>query len=163
MADPSSSSHTGLPPPTSSSSQTAQEPSGSVHTARASGSMAAGLRPRRYGVSSGRSSTQSCSQQQFGGERWRTLRIRLLCDNQAIVHCVGSGSSRCPHVMSLLRSLFLSAAKYSFTVSAQHIPGTHNVIADSLSRFRMQVFRSHAPQASPKPTPLPHSLPFMGK
>ena len=27
----------------------------------------------------------------------------------------------------------------------------------------MQVFRSHAPQASPQPTPLPHSLPFMEK
>ena len=83
------------------------------------------------------------------GEHWHTLRIRLLCDSQAIVHCLVSGSSRCPHVMSLLRSLFLLAAKNNFTVSAQHIPGTHNVIADSLSRFRMQVFRSHAPQASP--------------
>ena len=83
------------------------------------------------------------------GEHWHTLRILLLCDNQAIVHCLVSGSSLCPHVMSLLRSLFLLAAKNNFTVSAQHIPGTHNVIADSLSRFRMQVFRSHAPQASP--------------
>ena len=97
------------------------------------------------------------------GEQWRTLRIRLLCDNQAIVHCLVSGSSRCPHVMSLLRTLFLLAARYNFTVSAQHIAGTHNVIADSLSRFRMQVFWSHAPQASPQPTPLPHSLPFMEK
>ena len=95
------------------------------------------------------------------GHRWCTLRIRLLCDNLAIVRCLISGSSHCPHVMSLLRSLFLLTAKYNFTISAQHIPGTHNVIADSLYRFHMQVFRSHAPQASSQPCPLPPSLPCM--
>ena len=67
------------------------------------------------------------------------------------------------HVMSLLRSLFLLAANYNFIVSAQHIPGSNNIIADSLSRFRMQVFHSHTPQASPQPTLLPPSLPFMDK
>ena len=95
------------------------------------------------------------------GHRWSTLRIRLLCDNEAVAHCLVSGTSHCPHLMSLLRSLFLVAAKHNFHISAQHLPGTHNTIADSLSRFRMQVFRKHAPQASPHPTPLPPSLPFM--
>jgi hypothetical protein len=33
------------------------------------------------------------------GKQWHTLHIHLLCDNQAIVHCLVSGSSRCPHVM----------------------------------------------------------------
>lgn len=95
------------------------------------------------------------------GHRWSTLRIRLLCDNQAVAHCLVSGTSHCPHLMSLIRSLFLVAAKYNFHVTAQHLPGRHNIIADSLSRFRMQVFRTHAPQASLHPTPLPPSLPFM--
>ena len=72
------------------------------------------------------------------GKQWRTLRICLFCDNQAIVHCLASGSSCCPHVMSLLCTILLLAAKYNFTMSAQHIPATHNVIANSLSRFRMQ-------------------------
>jgi hypothetical protein len=88
------------------------------------------------------------------GEHWHTLRILLLCDNQAIVHCLVSGSSLCPHVMSLLRSLFLLAAKYNFTVSAQHIPGTHNVIADSLSQFRMQVLLVTRSTGLTQPTPL---------
>ena len=94
------------------------------------------------------------------GHRWSTLRIRLHCDNQAIVRCLNSGTSHCPHIMVLLRSLLLIAAKPNFHIAAQHIPGKHNIIADSLSRFNMQVFRAHAPQASPDPTPLPPSLPF---
>ena len=95
------------------------------------------------------------------GHKWSTLRIRLFCDNHAIAHCLVSGSSRCPHIMGLLRSLFLLAAQHNFHISAQHIPGTHNTIADALSRFHMQVFHAHAPRASAHPTPLPPSLPFM--
>ena len=94
------------------------------------------------------------------GHRWSTLRISFRCDNQAVVQCLVSGTSHCPHLMSLLRNIFLTAAMYNFTISAQHIPGTHNTIADSLSRFHMQIFRAHAPQASPHPTPIPTSLPF---
>ena len=58
------------------------------------------------------------------GEHWSTLRIRLLCDNQAVVHCIVNGTSRCPHLMSLLRNLFLLAARHNFNISAQHI--THS-------------------------------------
>ena len=47
------------------------------------------------------------------GECWSTLRIRLLCDNQAVVHCIVTGTSRCPHLMSLLRNLFLLAARHT--------------------------------------------------
>ena len=94
------------------------------------------------------------------GHRWATLRVRFLCDNQAVVHCIVSGSSHCPHMMHLLRNLFLFAARFNFTVSALHLPGTHNIIADSLSRFHMQVFRAHAPAAAPLPTPLPPCLPL---
>ena len=87
------------------------------------------------------------------GEHWSTLRIRLLCDNQAVVHCIVTGTSRCPHLMSLLRNIFILAARHNFNISAQHIPGIHNNIADSLSRFLMQDFRNQAPLASPTHAP----------
>ena len=91
---------------------------------------------------------------------WSTLRIRLLCDNQAVVHCIVTGTSRCPHLMSLLRNLFLLAARHNFNISAQHIQGIHNNIADLLSCFLMQDFRTQAPLASPHPCPIPLSLPL---
>ena len=89
------------------------------------------------------------------GERWSTLRIRLLCDNQAVVHCIATGISRCPHLMSLLHNLFLLAARHNFNISARYIPEIHNNIVDSLSRFLMQDFRNQAPLGLPPPMPHP--------
>jgi hypothetical protein len=59
--------------------------------------------------------------------------------------------------MQLLRELFLCAASFNFTVTARHVPGKENAIADPLSRFNMQVFRQMAPQArlTPVNTPPP--------
>ena len=94
------------------------------------------------------------------GYRWSTLKIRFACDNQAVVECITSGTSHCPHIMHLLRNLFLLAATHNFWVSAQHIPGMHNPIADSLSRFKMQAFRRLAPNAALIPSPIPPSLPL---
>ena len=37
-------------------------------------------------------------------------------------------------ILTLLRDLVLSAARFSFP--AKHVPGVHNEIADALSRFR---------------------------
>ena len=76
----------------------------------------------------------------------------ILCDNEAIVHSLTSGTSCSPDVMDLLRRLFLCAAKFNFTASAKHVPGIHNTIADSLSCFQIQVFRLAAPAAETHPT-----------
>ena len=87
------------------------------------------------------------------GHRWSTLHIQLHCDNQAIVRCLNSGTSQCRHIMVLLRSLFLIAAKHNYHIAAQHIPGNHNIIADSLSRLNMQVFRAPSlPGSNPPPS-----------
>ena len=94
------------------------------------------------------------------GHHWSTLRLRFLCDNQAIVQCIQTGTSCCPHLMSLLCNLFLLAAQHNFTISSQHIPGIHNNISDALSRFHMQEFHRLAPLASPNPCPIPPSLPL---
>ena len=57
--------------------------------------------------------------------------------------------------MRLLRSLLLAAARYSFTFSAQHVPGVTNQVADALFRFCLQEFRQFVPHAQPLPTPIP--------
>ena len=60
--------------------------------------------------------------------------------------------------MQLLRELFLCAARFNINVTANHVPGKQNAIADALSRFNMQVFRQLAPQAHPTPITIPSSL-----
>lgn len=60
--------------------------------------------------------------------------------------------------MHLLRDLLLSVARFSFSFSAQHVPGGHNEIADALSRFRWQDFWSLVSHNNPQPTTLPQLL-----
>ena len=78
---------------------------------------------------------------------WSQLRVLVHCDNMCVVGCVRTGTSKPPAVMQLLRELFFVCAKCNFTLSAAHIAGFSNTIADALSRFHMQVFRQKAPMA----------------
>ena len=79
------------------------------------------------------------------GRRWTTLKVRFHCDNQVVVACLTSSSSHCPHLMYLLRNLFLHCASNNFTVPARHIPGVHNALADSHSRFQSSADSPHRP------------------
>ena len=64
-----------------------------------------------------------------------------------VVECVRTGTSKALAVLQLLRELFFVCAKCNFTLSAAHIAGSINTIADALSRFHMQVLRQKAPMA----------------
>ena len=81
------------------------------------------------------------------GEHWSRQRVVFNCDNQSVVDAVTAGTSRSPDVMCLLRSMFMLCAKNNFHASAVHVPGVTNVVADSLSRLRLQEFRRLVPEA----------------
>ena len=89
------------------------------------------------------------------GAMWSRKRIQFHCDNQSVVHIIHSGSSKDDNIMHLFCELFLITAKYNFRVSAVHIPGKINAIADPLSRFKLQEFSHLAPQAHPTPMVIP--------
>ncbi len=76
----------------------------------------------------------------------------------AVVAIIRKGSSQNPLAMHLMRALFFITAKYRFTISATHIPGTLNCIADAISRNNVARFFSLVPQANPTPTPVPPEL-----
>ena len=82
------------------------------------------------------------------------LRIRLYCDNALnsngsvlyveplTLSCsINDGTCRAPQVMTLIRELFFVCARCNFTLSAQHIGGSCNAVADWSSRYEMQRFR----------------------
>ena len=60
--------------------------------------------------------------------------MRFLSDNAAVVAVINSGSSRENSLMHLMCCLTFIMAKYNFVVSAAHIRGIHNDLADALSR-----------------------------
>lgn len=92
------------------------------------------------------------------GYHWHRLQVEFLCDNDAVVAVINSGSSRDRFTMHLLRRLVLVACQFHFSISARHVPGHHNAAADSLSRSRLQVFRTLHPTADPDPTYVPPAL-----
>jgi len=85
------------------------------------------------------------------GSEWTRLRVQFHCDNSAVVACLKSGTSRSPPVMELIRSIYHASAKHDFVVSAVHIPGTANQIADAISRNLRQTFDRLAPHANREP------------
>ena len=89
------------------------------------------------------------------GREWAGLHLHCSCDNEAVVHVVASRYSRSSDVMHLLRCLFFFEAHYAMHISASHVPGRNNSLADDLSRNRLSSFLSQAPQMSPRPAPLP--------
>ena len=92
------------------------------------------------------------------GHQWQGLRVQFLCDNRSVTDAISKRFCSDGALGGLLRSLFLAAARHSFWVSATHVPGRLNSIADALSRSQVQRFRTLAPLASSVPTPLPDQL-----
>ncbi len=89
------------------------------------------------------------------GSQWHRKRVLFHCDNLSVVHLWRSGLSKNPDLMQLARQMFFVAACNNFHITVTHIAGVDNCIADALSRFHMQVFRSIAPEADTTSTPIP--------
>lgn len=50
-------------------------------------------------------------------ELLQSRNIVFHCDNQAVVHIINSGSSRCPHIMTLMRYLFYVCARFNIVIN----------------------------------------------
>lgn len=85
-------------------------------------------------------------------------RILFHIDNQAVVHIINKQTSKSPEVMVLVRRFVLLTLNFNIIFRAEYIHTKSNAIADSISRCQWERFRTLAPQADPKPTPLPPEI-----
>ncbi|MCG8031789.1 MAG: hypothetical protein JAZ03_06400 [Candidatus Thiodiazotropha taylori] len=95
---------------------------------------------------------------QIWGNDLRNKKILFRVDNMAVVHIVNSMTSKSDRVMTILRAFTMQCLHLNIAVRAQHLSGSLNQVADSLSRFQLQKFRELAPDADPSPTPVPSHL-----
>ena len=93
------------------------------------------------------------------GHQWKGKRIIFVTDNKPITKIWDKGTSPSPHIMSLIRPLYLFAACTGFSISFKHIFGIHNSAADALSRFQMDRFQAAMPHADTFPTAIPRTAP----
>ena len=85
-------------------------------------------------------------------------KILFRTDNAAVVEIINKQTSRDPHAMTLVRRLVLASLHHNVLFRAEHIPGVTNVIADHLSRFRLQEAQRLAPWLNQAPCPVPLHL-----
>ena len=92
------------------------------------------------------------------GPSWVGKSVRFQSDIAAVVSVLNSGSSRDDSLMHLIRCLAFITARFNFVVSASHVRGVDNVLADALSRDKLDLFKSNVPQAQSDPTRIPTEL-----
>ena len=69
------------------------------------------------------------------GHEWANKRVLVMSDNSTTVSCVNRGTSRSTLLMPYLRYMFWLSAVYNFRLTAMHVPGEDNVLADKMSRL----------------------------
>lgn len=65
----------------------------------------------------------------------RNTHIVAFSDNSQVVYAINKGHSVNKSIMSLIRSMFWECVKFNVFLTAKHISGVHNSIADTLSRL----------------------------
>lgn len=68
-------------------------------------------------------------------ESWRGLHVLCRTDNQNVQYMINKGCSSNDMCMAILRDIFWICATKNIHLSAQHIAGVDNIIADVLSRI----------------------------
>lgn len=66
---------------------------------------------------------------------WANKRVIVSSDNTTTVSAINKGSSASPIIMRMLRSLFWLSATHNFHLTAVHVPGVLNDLADAGSRL----------------------------
>ena len=85
-------------------------------------------------------------------------KIIFYSDNQAVVAVLNAQTSKCSQIMSIIRNLVLVLLLNNISLRARHLPGSQNVVCDTLSR--QQVDHNFLRQYGMhyKPTPVPRHL-----
>ena len=67
---------------------------------------------------------------------WANGRIRIHCDNMAVVELLSSGRARDATLALIARNIWLICAIFHIHIVVVHIPGKSNILANLLSRWQ---------------------------
>ena len=86
------------------------------------------------------------------GKNWCKKRIIVNSDNAATTEIINRHKSRILFIMKFVRKLVWLQAEHYFIIRARVIPGSLNLICDSICHFQIDKFRRLAPHADILPT-----------
>ena len=84
--------------------------------------------------------------------------VLLRSDNMAMVDILNCGTNWNSKAMQLMRLLAVIQARWHLCVTAEHIPGVHNTLADAMSRNKLVTFHFLFPQVNKQPTHILEAL-----
>ena len=94
--------------------------------------------------------------------RFKNKRIILFCDNETVVRMINITSTSCKNCMVLIRILVLKGLIENVRIFAKHVAGVKNVLADNLSRNRIDLFHKNCiilgKHMHSNPTPIPEAI-----
>ena len=67
---------------------------------------------------------------------WANKRIKVHCDNMAVVEVLHNGRARDNILALLARNIWLICAMFNIHITVLHIPGRSNILAYLLSRWQ---------------------------
>jgi len=85
------------------------------------------------------------------GMHLKGKKVLIHCDNESVVFSVNNGTSKCKEMMYLIRQLYHLCVSFNFQCRLCHIPGLKNVLADALSRNKINQFKELCPSAESHP------------
>ena len=92
------------------------------------------------------------------GPDWAGHQVHCHCNNQAVVACLRSRTSKHKGIMHLLRTLVFVEAHFRFQLVPTYINTRANHLVDALSRNDHLSFLSKVPRAHNHPSPIPQDL-----
>ena len=92
------------------------------------------------------------------GKSWCERQVICHCDNQVVVACLRSRTSKVKGIMHLLRCLVFIEAHYNCSLCPAYITTKCNHLADDLSRNNSASFLSKVPGMNPHPSTVPQPL-----
>ena len=81
------------------------------------------------------------------GELWWGRSVQIWSDNTAVVAAINNNSSRVREIAHLLCCLAFISAHWECHLTAAHLPGSQNCMADAISRSNIQLLHTLHPQA----------------
>jgi hypothetical protein len=92
------------------------------------------------------------------GHAWAGKTVCIMSDSTGTVANISTRKSDEPDNLDLLRQLTYLEFHGHFVVTAKHIPGKSNTIADLISRNQHKRAREIAPWLNPHPNPIPNPI-----
>ena len=92
------------------------------------------------------------------GSQLTNSNILFKTDNTPVRDVINSQTSKNKHIMQIIRPLVLLLIKHNINLKSQHVPGMHNVLADSMSRFQVTPQQLEEHRMQPVPCPIPTHL-----